>query len=288
MRTNHSTRQKPCRRYRSVVYFLLALAVFLSPVVLTHYKNVEQHNLAAQYSENIALLPAEYIDPVLADAHAYNEGLVDFPVSDPWKYGVDTNSPAYHDYENHLNVDGLMARIEIPSVGVDLPVYHGTSTDVLAAGVGHLFGTDLPVGGLGTHSVLTGHTGMATLTMFDNLTSVAEGEIFTVESMGQKLAYRVDQIQTVLPDEVEHLRAEEGKDQMTLVTCTPYGLNTHRLLVRGQRVEMPEQPLTRTYYSPWQPWMVASVVISLLILLYLVWWLVRRGRQTRKAQRAGV
>ena len=181
-----------------------------------------------------------------------------------------------------------MARIEIPSVGVDLPVYHGTSTDVLAAGVGHLFGTDLPVSGMGTHSVLTGHTGMATLTMFDNLTSVAEGEIFTVESMGQKIAYQVDQIQTVLPDEVEHLRAEEGKDQMTLVTCTPYGLNTHRLLVRGQRVEVPEQPLTQTYYSPWQPWMVASVVISLLILLYLVWWLVRRGRQTRKAQRAAV
>ncbi|UQV59701.1 class C sortase [Corynebacterium propinquum] len=283
MRTNHTTRQKPRRRYRSVVYFLLALAVFLSPVVLTHYKNVEQHNLAAEYSENIVLMPAEHVDPVLEAAHAYNQGLVDFPVSDPWKYGVDTASHAYQEYEAHLDVEGLMARIEIPSVGVDLPVYHGTSTDVLAAGVGHLFGTDLPVGGQGTHSVLTGHTGMATLTMFDNLTSVEPGEIFTVESMGQKIAYQVDQIQTVLPDEVEHLRAEEGKDQMTLVTCTPYGLNTHRLLVRGQRVEIPEQPLTQTYYSPWQPWMVASVVISLLTLIYLAWWLAGRGRKARRA-----
>lgn len=283
MRTNHSTRQKPRRRYRSVVYFLLALAVFLSPVVLTHYKNVEQHDLAAEYSENIVLMPAEHVDPVLEAAHAYNQGLVDFPVSDPWKYGVDTASHAYQEYEAHLDVEGLMARIEIPSVGVDLPVYHGTSTDVLAAGVGHLFGTDLPVGGQGTHSVLTGHTGMATLTMFDNLTSVEPGEIFTVESMGQKIAYQVDQIQTVLPDEVEHLRAEEGKDQMTLVTCTPYGLNTHRLLVRGQRVEIPEQPLTQTYYSPWQPWMVASVVISLLTLIYLAWWLAGRGRKARRA-----
>ena len=115
-------KKPPRRRNRSIVYFVLALAVFLSPVALTHYKNVEQHNLAAEYSENIALMPAEYVDPVLEDAHAYNQGLVDFPVSDPWKYGVDTNSQAYRDYEEHLNVDGLMARIEIPSVGVDLPV----------------------------------------------------------------------------------------------------------------------------------------------------------------------
>ena len=175
-----------------------------------------------------------------------------------------------------------MERVRVRSGVRALPVYHGTSTDVLAHGVGHLYGTALPVGGEGNHAVLTGHTGLATLTMFDNLTHIKVGDVFTVEVMGKTMAYKVDQIETVLPDQVEALRADEGRDLLTLVTCTPYGINSHRLLVRGERTELPAE-LDQSYHSPWQPWMIAAIFIATLVLLYLLWWFLA-GRKRKKKE----
>lgn len=271
------------RNPRGVIYLVLAMLVFLSPVVLTHYKNVEQHRIAENYSRGVDKLPEREREAAFAEAQAYNAQLPEVGAPDPWVNGVDTSSPDYQRYLDTLHQIGAMARVRVPSVGIDLPVYHGTSTDVLAHGVGHLYGTALPVGGEGNHAVLTGHTGLATLTMFDNLTHIKVGDVFTVEVMGKTMVYKVDQIETVLPDQVEALRAEEGRDLLTLVTCTPYGINSHRLLVRGERTELPAE-LDQSYQSLWQPWMIAAIIIVLFVLLYLLWWFLA-GRKRKKKKK---
>lgn len=269
------------KRYRSVVYLVIAALIFLTPVVLTHYKNVEQNRIAEEYSRNVAQLDPAERDAALAAARDYNSRLPEFGAPDPWTTGPDKNSEGYREYLGHLDAFDNMARLRAPSVGIDLPVYHGTDSSVLSHGVGHVYGTALPVGGAGTHSVLTGHTGLATLTMFDNLTHIREGEVFTVEVMGEKLAYKVTSIETVLPEEIETIRPVVDKDLLTLVTCTPYGVNSHRLLVHGERTELSGN-IEQEYHSPWQPWMIAAVIIGLFVLLYLLWW-IRSQRRKRHA-----
>lgn len=146
-------------------------------------------------------------------------------------------------YQSLLNVsgDGVMGVVEIPCIDVRLPIYHGTDAESLEKGAGHLQGTSLPVGGDGTHTVLTGHTGLSNARLFTDLTAVKEGDTFSLEVLGERLTYQVDQIRTVLPSDVEVLHIEKGKDYCTLLTCTPYGMNTHRLLVRGVRQEYSEE-----------------------------------------------
>ena len=154
-------------------------------------------------------------------------------------------------YEECLNLgNGMMGYIRIPKIGVELPVYHGVEEDTLARGVGHLPGTALPIGGPGNHAVLTGHTGLPSARLFTDLTELQEGDLFYIHTLDEVLCYQVDQIQVVLPSEGEALSPQAGKDYCTLVTCTPYGINSHRLLVRGSRVireevisagEVPEQ-----------------------------------------------
>ncbi|QPK78654.1 class C sortase [Corynebacterium lizhenjunii] len=266
---------RPARSKRSVIYLLLALLVFLTPVVLTLAKNYEQHRIAQEYSRTVARLPEQVRAEEFARAAHYNANLPEVGAPDPWINGVDVNSPAYQEYQSILSTLAPMARLRAPAVDLDLPVYHGTSTSVLSHGVGHLYGTALPVGGEGTHAVLTGHTGLATLTMFDNLTHLRAGDVFTVEVMGQVLAYEVTGTETVLPQDIDRIAPVAGQDLLTLVTCTPYGINSHRLLVHGQRVEAPGQ-LDQRYSSPWQWWMTIAVVLAVLIVLYLLWWSRRR------------
>ena len=284
-RSEHSSSRRRRRRSRSTIYLILAIVVFLVPVVLTHLQNNEQHRVAEEFSRSVEQLAPDERNGMLERAREYNDRLPEFGAPDPWMYGPDTNSEAYQDYLNQLNVNSVMARVQVPSVGIDLPIYHGTSTSALAHGVGHLYGTALPVGGEGTHSVLTAHTGMSTLTMFDNLTHVKKGDDIIIDVAGEKLAYRVDHIQKVLPTQVENIRPEVGKDYVTLVTCTPYGFNTHRLLVRGERIDEPEH-IQREYRSPWQLWMTLAVGIAVLILLYLLWrWFADRRRDRRERER---
>ncbi|WP_124055305.1 class C sortase [Arcanobacterium ihumii] len=261
------------RNPRSVIYLLLGVLVLLSPVVITHVKNVEQNQISQRYSENVKKMLPEQKTALMEEAKAYNAQLPPVGSPDPWVNGIDTSTDAYKKYLAQLNVESVMGRLKVPSVGIDLPIYHGTSQATLAHGIGHLYGTALPVGGAGTHSVLTGHTGLATLTMFDNLTHIKEGEIFIVEILGEQHAYKVDQIKKVLPNDIQNVRPENGRDLITLVTCTPYGINSHRLLVRGERVELPKGPIEQVYSSPWQPWMIAALTISILTLLYILWWM---------------
>ncbi|MSS44776.1 class C sortase [Cutibacterium sp. WCA-380-WT-3A] len=260
------------------------MAVLLAPVVVTQIKNTEQARIAENYSKHVAQLDGSTRATQIRRAHEYNQKLQNGTIRDPWGEPPDTESARYRDYLSQLNLDQAMARVRVPSVGIDLPVYHGTSQRVLAAGVGHLYGTALPVGGAGTHSVLTGHTGLATLTMFDNLTHVRVGDIFYVDVMGETLAYKVDQIRVVEPTDLAAVRPVSGRDYATLVTCTPYGINSHRLLVRGVRTTpVPPEPAQR-YHSPWQPWMIAVMIVVLLILIYLIYWLVSGRRRSKDDQ----
>ena len=270
------------RRRRSALYIIVGILVLMTPVVTTTWKNIEQHRISEEYSRSVSQLDRAEQQAELDEAHRYNDELSIQGTDDPWGVQPDEDSPEYQRYLHTLDAGEVMARVRVPEVGIDSPVYHGLSESTLASGVGHAYGSHLPVGGPGTHAVLAGHTGLATVTLFDNLNHVRPGHIIIVEVMGEKLAYRVDKVIVVLPTELDEVRPEAGHDRLTLVTCTPYGINSHRLLVRGERTELPPGELTQEYHSPFQWWMVISVIASALGLLCLLWWLLSRRRRDKK------
>ena len=182
------------------------------------------------------------------------------------------------DYESQLNIagDGIMGYVHVPKIGVHLPIYHGTDSDSLERGIGHLLGSSLPIGGADTHSILTAHSGMASQKMFSDLPQLAVGDVFYLNVLGETLAYQVDQINTVLPHDTTYLGIEQDMDICTLVTCTPFGVNTHRLLVRGSRIpyeeaEVIEEVTTQEEVaSTWEQQYVKGLVIGLAVVLTLV------------------
>lgn len=205
------------------------------------------------------------------------------------------------EYNSLLNMadGGVMGFIKIPCIDVSLPIYHGTSADILELGAGHLQGTSLPIGGESTHSVITGHTGLSSAKLFTDLTELEEGDMFFLHVMGEKLAYKVDQISVILPEEMDKLTIESGKDYCTLVTCTPYGVNTHRLLVRGERTEYTEDQEeeagteVKKTQSKWMEEYTKSIIISssvlaVMLIVLLIWrrFAGRRRRKRRKKKQA--
>lgn len=193
----------------------------------------------------------------------------------------------FHDtYESLLNSagDGIMGMIEIPKLKLNLPIYHGTSEEVLQKGAGHLEGSSLPVGGENTHTCISAHRGLADRKMFTNLDEMEVGDIFILRTAGEDLYYQVFKIQTVLPDEVDPLAIQKGEDLATLITCTPYGINTHRLYVQGKRVEptpeVQEQIQQDEQHIRWQDWWWVPVSILLILVMALLLW--RYNRKPRK------
>lgn len=263
-----------------VLLVLAGLGVLLYPVVATQWNNIRQTKVAEEYAKLEQSVPQEVIDQDLVDALAYNEALSGGSLQDPWSGTEDKRSAAYQEYLKQLDTFDAMARIVVPSANANLPVYHGTSHETLQKGVGHLFGTDLPVGGLNRHSVLTGHTGLQNATLFDNLTKVKVGDAIYIQAAGQKMKYQVRNIEVVLPTQVESLKRVEGQDLVTLITCTPYGINSHRLLVHGERVPM--DPEDEKFFEEsgfhWQWRMWAIVAASIAILALLIAWIVRMRR----------
>ena len=175
-----------------------------------------------------------------------------------------------------------MSQLAIPSIDVRLPVYHGTSDNTLQKGLGHLYGSALPTGGEGFHSVITGHTGLTTATLFDDLVDVKEGDAIYVSTFGKRMKYQVYKTEVVLPDETDSLRAEAGRDLLTLVTCTPYGINTHRLLVHAERVPLDpdEAKVLDESTSTVQWWMWVLGAVALTVLLALIWWIIREKKKS--------
>ncbi|WP_341830375.1 class C sortase [Trueperella pyogenes] len=226
---------------------LLGILALIYPVVSTHYNNYKQREFALKYGNNVQNIDTSEREAALEAAREYNKRLPGVPILDPWLTEVaNPASPAYDEYRQQLsNAGDIIARLRVPSVSIDLPIRHDTQPEIIDNGVGHLYGTSLPVGGENTHSVLTTHTGLSTATLFDNLDKVKEGDLVYVDVLGHTLAYRVDQIKIVLPDEIGDLSSEPGRDLLTLFTCTPYAVNTHRLLVRAERIPMEESPSPR-------------------------------------------
>lgn len=219
-----------------LIVLVVAFAVLLYPTVSSYVNEKNSSKVVSNYdAESVRLSNAEK-EKMLDDARAYNkEMLRNIDLIDPFSQGETSIDERY---ESLLNMDGsgMMGYIRIPKIKVEIPIYHGTSESVLQAGVGHFWGTSLPVGGESTHTVLTGHRGLPTKTLFTNMDKLVEGDVFYIKVLDETLAYKVDQILTVLPEETEALSIVPGKDYATLVTCTPYAINTHRLLVRGHRI----------------------------------------------------
>ena len=271
------------------ILLLAGILVLLYPVFATQYNNARQERIASEFSAVAEQAGPDAVAESLRRADEYNLKASESPILDPWLDAQRPGTAQYQDYLSQLNLNDVMATIKIPSIDVNLPIYHGTDTATLDKGVGHLFGTALPVGGESTHTVLTGHTGLGNATMFDQLTSVKMGDYFYIETAGRHLKYQVTDIRVVLPHETESLNKVEGKDLATLITCTPYGVNTHRLLVTGERVPMDEEAVAaeaaQVKGSVMKPWMIAvlaSVVVILLVAGIL--WLRSRKRKDEEPQ----
>ena len=275
-----------------LVLVLVGVAVLLYPVMATQHNNDEQQRLAKMYTATVNSAGPDTVAKERASAETYNNNLESAPILDPWLESQRPDTPQYQAYLHEMDIDPVMARIVIPSIHVSLPIYHGTDSRTLTEGVGHLFGTSLPIGGPSTHSVLTGHTGLSTATMFDNLNQLKKGDVFYVSSLGQTLKYEVNDITVVKPEETDSLRKVPGRDLVTLITCTPYGVNSHRLLVTGERVPMDPTAAAaeeaKALPAPMQTWMKAIIVAVVIILAVVVGILVRLWWTRRRRSRGAV
>ena len=215
---------------------IVSLIVILYPLIANYLSEKNRSLIETQYTEAIKQMDTSALEAARAAAGAYNETLLTVPDK---PFTKDALIKASESYDALLNVreDGIMGYVEIPAIGVNLPIYHGTEESTLDR---HLLGSSLPVGGFGTHCVLTGHSGLAGQKMFSDLNLLKDGDLFFLRVMGETLAYRVTDIYTVLPEDTGKLTIDAGRDLCTLVTCTPYGVNSHRLLIRGERTEYEE------------------------------------------------
>ncbi|MCD7723821.1 MAG: class C sortase [Clostridiales bacterium] len=262
-------KKKKSGRLASVLFaliFVVGLGVLLYPTVSDWWNSRVQSRAIANYDETVANMNEEEYENMLAAAQEYNEALADLLY--PY-YQYDE----IDGYEDALSItsDGMMGYITIDCINVKLPLYHGTSEAVMNVGVGHLQGSSLPVGGESTHCVLSAHRGLPSATLFSHLDEMEIGDTFTLTILNQTLTYQVDQILVVEPGETDDIQIVGGEDYCTLLTCTPYGINTHRLLVRGVRVENPEElTLTNEAYQIDKkiliPIAAAPIVIILLIM----------------------
>lgn len=273
----------------SLILSLAGMALLLYPLVATVIENRLQSGVVESYTENLQQFSEEELAEEVQQAkdwNAFNQG---GPMLDPWLARVSEDNEAYQEYEEQLNLTEVMGRISIPSIKSDLPIYHGTSEETLKKGIGHLYGSGLPVGGTDVHSVLTGHTGLTTATLWDNLDDVVVGDAIYLDVHGEKTKYVVREIQTVLPEDTDSLQPVAGKDLLTLITCTPYGVNSHRLLVHAERVELDvkeaEKALSEVN-TPWQSWMtwLAVAIVIITAWMLLEWWFARSKAKSSRAE----
>ena len=223
-----------------LLIFAVGAGIFIYPAASNFLAERNQQHIIHTYQKTVEETSRDVLDNAWAEAITYNENLAGDPVHDPFVMGSGYVLP--ENYEEVLNIDGdgVMGYIEIPKIGVLLPIYHGTDEDVLAKGAGHLDVTALPIGGEGLHSVISAHRGLPSAQLFTRLDELEIGDVFYVHVLDAVLAYEVDQTEVILPEELGLLEPEDGRDLMTLLTCTPYAVNTHRLLVRGERVPYEE------------------------------------------------
>ena len=266
-----------------VLIFLAGLGFLLYPTVSNLWNRAHQSRAIATYTKQVEKLDDSQNKEMLKAARKYNKSLL--KKSDHWKL----SKKGKKKYESLLDVSGtgIMGYIEVPKIDCSLPIYHGTDEGALQIAIGHLEGSSLPVGGKSTHCVLSGHRGLPSARLFTDLDQMEEGDVFVLNVLGRKLAYEVDQIKVVLPDEMSDLEIVQGKDLCTLVTCTPYGINTHRLLVRGHRTKYIEETVVRVQKEAEKKetgiWLLAGGGAVFLIIIIIV--VVKRRRKRRNLQR---
>lgn len=261
-----------------IFIFIIGLSLLLYPSFADYWNSFHQSRAIASYSEQVASLDEDQYQELWAAARDYNQSLTERTNS----YILSDEQKA--EYEQLLNVggNGVMGYIEIPSIAVTLPIYHGTNEAVLQIAVGHLEWTSLPVGGESTHCVVSGHRGLPSARLFTDLDKLAEGDLFMMRILDEVLTYEVDQILIVEPHETDALTIENGEDYCTLVTCTPYGINSHRLLVRGHRIENVAEAkkvhITADAIEI-EPIIVAPVVAAPILLVLLIILLIPKRRK---------
>ncbi len=247
--------------------FIAGLSLILYPSISDWWNSMHQSRAVASYLEQVSDMTAEEHEAMYQAAVAYNEKLAESGTH----YNLTEEEEA--EYNSILDVTGtgIMGYINISKIDVQLPIYHGTDDSVLQIAIGHLAGSSLPVGGESTHCVVSGHTGLPSALLFTNLNKLVEGDTFTLTTLDRTMTYEVDQIRIVLPDELSDLEIEEGQDYCTLVTCTPYGINTHRLLVRGHRIENAADDIRVTADAlQVDTNMVAAVIFAVIIVIWLI------------------
>ena len=287
-----STKKKVITICVAVVAFIIALGITLYPMISTWYNERHQAEVHIHYQEKVEQVDNTKLIEAKELAVAYNQTILP-GAQDEDSFSKEALLSASENYGSLLNLadDGIMGYVEVPTIGVTLPIFHGTNNSTLERGVGHLLGSSLPVGGESTHSVLTAHSGMASQKMFSDLDRMKIGDVFYLDVLGERLAYQVDQIKTVLPYDTTYLQTEIGSDLCTLVTCTPFGVNTHRLLVRGTRIPYEEaeviveekleteEPVKSTWEQQYLQGIIIGVsAVVILGLGIMVFCIVRRRR----------
>lgn len=273
-----------------VIHIAAGLCLILYPTVSNILKNIAFQNNIHSYTTAVDALDEEAYLEYLASAEAYNRELAER--GGPF---AKLNAEDYAVYDNMLRIGGtdIMGYVVIEKINVTLPIYHGTSDEVLQNGTGHLEGTSLPVGGDTTHCVISGHRGLPSATLFTNLDRLVTGDTFHIRVLGETLTYEIDQIVAVAPNDWSELKMVEGMDYCTLLTCTPYAVNTHRMLVRGHRIETPEEAL-RTEVQWYQAvadqnWklillIAAAGVLLLAIITFIIVTLVRKHLRKKRSK----
>lgn len=266
----------------AVLLLLIGLGVMLFPTMSDLYYRWEAEREIAQYNQVTTEATAGDYPELWAAAEAYNRRLAAH-AADPAEASPELDT----DISQYLNPlgNGMMGYIDIPKINVHLPIYQGTEERALQAGAGYWIGTSLPTGGAGTHCVLTAHNGLVKAKMFTDIDRLVVGDTFTITVLDRVMTYEVDQILTTLPNELEPLRIVEGQDYVTLYTCTPYGVNTHRLLVRGHRVPTPEEQqsgaLEQAAGGTGSWWVAIPLLLILLILIFVIRLLLRKRGKNR-------
>ncbi len=266
------------------VVSLIGLLMVLYPTVANVWNERHVSHFIASYIESVEEVDDTAYAAALLAAQDYNERLRELS-------GFRLSEEMAEEYLTQLDLTGLgiMAYLEIPKINVSLPIYHGTSNEVLQIAIGHLDWSSLPVGGASTHAVVSGHRGLASARLFTDLPKLEKGDVFYVRVLNELLTYEVDQIKTVKPDEGDDLKIVEDKDYMTLITCTPYGINTHRLLVRGHRIDNTEE--TRKIYVSSEAVRIEPIVVMpliaapIIVLLVLLVFILTDLRDSRKPKK---
>lgn len=261
-----------------VIILLVGLSVMLYPSVSDWWNSRVQSYAIASYDSTVEKIEDNRYDEIMAEAYQYNAEISTV-------YAPFANPEAVSGYDDTLNISGtgIMGYITIPSINVQLPIYHGTSDEVLNVAAGHLQGSSLPVGGAGTHCVISAHRGLPSARLFSDLDRLNTGDTFTITVMNEILTYEVEEISIVLPHEIEKLYISEGRDLVTLMTCTPYGINSHRLLVRAKRIETVYPHNIKVVSDAVQvdPMLVVPVIcIPLLAGLLMFWFIDGKKRKS--------